>query len=153
MQDSLHKIRNVPKVTCSCVDHIVTMNKIALTWLQILKKLAMSQTTMLEWKGLQITLRSLIHLCEMCVQLEKSSGTGVHIVTMMANCANKTLFSINELMERIMDTEKSLERNKFTVNVGIDDELDERRRQHDGNQALLGLYEPFDISHVFIIMT
>lgn len=88
---------------------------------------------MRDWKRLKTSLESLLQICQLC----SNHGGEIHIFERLRECLSEELVSCADFLERIFDVEASESRGRFTVRPGIDADLDEKRRVHNGLPDLL----------------
>jgi DNA mismatch repair protein MSH5 len=112
MKECLKNIRNVPKV---------------------LKKLISNQASVKDWKTLKNTMNYIIALGELCQkQSHRQANLEIPLLTNLSSLVNSKLYTIKCIIDQVFDSELSEEKQRFTVNAGIDSMLDERKRFHNG---------------------
>ena len=105
----------------------------------VIKKLVVGHSkSVKDWKSLRSSLINLVKICETSIFiLEKDRGEELTFFAKLASTASRELYTAADLLDRVMDVEASVTRNKFTVKAGVDEELDVKRRTHDGLPDLL----------------
>ncbi|XP_059098845.1 mutS protein homolog 5-like [Tigriopus californicus] len=100
---------------------------------KLLKGLVSTQASVKTWKSLKKSLQGGLMLIEVCGQVRNP----VNIFRKISDTPKQALYEIASFIDRILDMEMSEERQKFTVNSGIDEDLDDMRRLHNGLPDLL----------------
>lgn len=100
---------------------------------KLLKSLVSTQASVKTWKSLKNSLQGGLMLIEICGQVPNP----VNIFRKIRETPKEALHEIASFIDRILDMEMAEERQKFTVNSGIDEELDDMRRLHNGLPDLL----------------
>lgn len=100
---------------------------------KILKKLSSNQASVRDWKTLKTTMNYIIALGELCHKhSQKTTKYEIKIMSSLSNLVTSQLYSVKHYIERIFDSELSEEKQRFTVNAGFDENLDEKKRFHNG---------------------
>ena len=101
----------------------------------LLKKIATTQALVRDWKALLKSLQSLLTVGEIAAT-ERNEG-GIEILRSLRGSVTEELRAATERLARIFDAEASVSKGRFCVNPGVDEELDQKRRIHNGLPDLL----------------
>ena len=90
---------------------------------------------MVDWKRLKVSLAILFELCQVC----SNHGGDIYIFSRLRDCLQNSedLVGSSQFLDQVLDVEASEQRGRFTVRAGVDSELDEKRRVHNGLPSLL----------------
>ena len=100
----------------------------------LLKKIATTQALVRDWKALLKSMQSLLIVGEIASREREGS---IEILKSLQNSVTDELHATTEHLARIFDAEESVAKGRFCVNPGVDEELDQKRRIHNGLPDLL----------------
>ena len=100
----------------------------------LLKKIATTQALVRDWKALLKSIQSLLTVGEIASTEREGS---IEILKSLRNSVTDELHATTEHLARIFDAEESVTKGRFCVNPGVDEELDQKRRIHNGLPDLL----------------
>jgi DNA mismatch repair ATPase MutS len=133
---------DLAKLLQSCLKNVKNIPR-------LLRKLAATQASVSDWKCLRKSIHNLIRIGE----IASCERDGVSILDKLSDSVSTDLHAMAEYIERVMDIDKSKTRGRFSVNAGIDDELDQMRRVHNGLPDLLFKVRPENINCCYLIFT
>ncbi|XP_077300745.1 mutS protein homolog 5-like [Arctopsyche grandis] len=114
----------IVKNICLSLRYIKNVNR-------IMTRIKSLRAASYEWKLLFNTLYNAILICDICESQSESSG----LISDLGSRNNKNLFQVAHHMNRVIDFELTNTQGRFTVNLGIDPELDKKK------QIMMGLHE------------
>ena len=100
----------------------------------LLKKIATTQALVRDWRALLKSMQSLLTVGEIAATEREGS---IEILQSLRSSVTDELHAATEHLARIFDAEASVSKGRFCVNPGVDDELDQKRRVHNGLPDLL----------------
>ena len=104
-----------------------------------LKRLTSNQFTVSDWKTLKSSLIHMLSLGQLCYNSVKTYSKAPFILRQIAeSCVvNDQLGTLVQYFERVFDIEASEENSRFVVKHGVDDDLDQKKKVHNGLPNLL----------------
>ncbi len=88
---------------------------------------------MKDWKCFRKSIHSLVNIGE----IASSERDNVSILKNIREATTGETHYIADYIDNVMDLESSLAKGKFAVNSGVDEDLDHKRRIHNGLPDLL----------------
>ena len=92
------------------------------------------QALVRDWKALKKSMHSLLTVGELACNEREG---GLAILGNLRDSVTNELHDTAEYLARIFDAEGSVAKGRFCVNPGVDEELDRKRRVHNGLADLL----------------
>ena len=100
---------------------------------RIMKKLAGNTASVSDWRSLHRTLAGLTELAELVPHCRGEVATLAQLHTEVSDHVHDLV----GLLDRVIDFQASSESGSLVVRAGVDQELDDKRRQHNGLPDLL----------------